>query len=254
MLDEVKEISLPEAKALIQKYHYSKVMPRITKYAIGGFIKDELVAVCTLGWGVRPLHTIKKAFPILDTKDYYEIGKLCVSDDCPKNTESYFISRVIKWIKSNLDIKILFSWSDGIIGKPGYVYQASNFFYGGYIETEMYLNGDGVRVHARTMQGLSTGERVGKFKSRTYEVTKSMGYTKYFGYQFRYVYPIISNKKWKLIADSSPFEWARNGYPKDIDCKWKVQVKKGVHEVCNKPPFKITEYINKNNNVSNFFD
>lgn len=244
MLDSVSIISLNDAKRIIQKYHYSKVMPRLTKYCVGGFVGDDLVAVCTLGYGVRPLHTIKKAFPLLGVSDYLEIGKLCVSDEMPRNTESYFIAQVVKVVqKTSPNVFLLYSWADGIIGKPGYVYQASNFYYGGFIWTEMYMDKDGNRVHPRTMQGISTGERIGKFKSRSYEVTSKMGYQKYFGLQFRYVYPLCDKRLWKIIIDSSPFTWERKDYPKDWDCEWKIQTGKGKRVDCGKPPFVITDYV-----------
>lgn len=248
MLDSIKFIPKDMALNLIFECHYSKVMPRITKYYIGGFIKDELVAVMTLGWGVRPVHTIKKIFPTLDVNDYFELGKLCVKDKCPKNTESYFISQCIKLIQKELPkLKILFSWADGIIGKPGYVYQCSNFYYGGFIWTEMYLDANGNRVHPRSMQGISTGDKAEgtKFKSRAYDITKNMGYTKYFGLQFRYVYPLCNKKEWKTILQSSPYTWTRNNYPKDINCLWKIQKAKGIIEKCAMPPFVITEYVKK---------
>lgn len=247
MLDRVELITEWQAKEVINKYHYSKVMPRITKFCVGGFKDNELVAVCTLGYGVRPLHTLKKAFPSLEVKDYLEVGKLCVSDEMPKNTESYFISQIISLVKKeNLNIKILYSWADGIIGKPGYVYQASNFYYGGFIWTEMYISPEGNRVHPRTMQGISDGERGdGKFKSRSYETTTAMGYQKYFGLQFRYVYPLCSRKEWNDILKHSPFTWERKNYPKTDDCKWLKQIAKGKREPCEKPPFVTTQYVSK---------
>ena len=250
---DIKWISVSEAIALIMRCHYSKVMPRITKACVGGFHENQLVGVCTLGYGVRPLHTIQKIFPTLWVSDYFEIGKLCVDDKMPRNTESYFISRVVRLIQESYpNIKILFSWADGIIGKPGYVYQASNFYYGGYIWTEMYLNSDGIRVHPRTIQGLSTGEKVGKFKTRCYSVTASMGFTKYFGLQFRYVYPLCSKKEWNILSQSSPFLWIRNQYPKDKDCKWKIQTEKGKRNACSMQPFQSTQYIKQNNQLSLF--
>lgn len=245
MLDHVGVISNEYAKKVVEKHHYSKVMPRITKFSIGGFKDNKVVAVCTLGYGVRPYHTIKKIFPSLEVKDYLEIGKLCVTDEMPKNTESFFISKVIKLVKGlNPELKILFSWADGIIGKPGYVYQASNFYYGGYIWTEMYLDEKGNRVHPRTLQGVSVGEKGdNKYKSRSFEVTQKMGYTKYFGLQFRYMYPLCNKKEIKLLLKESPYEWKRKDYPKDVDCKWKKQLHKGKHVGCDKPPFITTNYI-----------
>lgn len=248
MIDTVYPITKEKAITLINDCHYSKVMPRITKYCIGGFVNNELIATMTLGFGTRPLHTIKRIFPTLGVEDYLELGKLCLSDSCPKNSESYFISKSISLIKKELPhIKILFSWADGIIGKPGYVYQASNFFYGGFIWTEMYIDANGNRVHPRTLQGVSTGEKAEgtKFKSRAYEVTTSMGYKKYFGLQFRYVYPLCDKKEWKKLLESSPFEWSRGNYPKDANCVWKEQVSKGKRIDCGKPPFITTEYVKK---------
>lgn len=247
MLDKVDLITKEQAVSIIMKYHYSKVLPRINKFFVGGWKGDELVAVCTLGYGVRPLHTLKRAFPTLEVKDYLEIGKLCISDEMPRNTESYFISKVVSIIKQIApEVKLLYSWSDGIIGKPGYVYQSSNFYYGGYIWTEMYLSPEGVRVHPRSMQGLSNGEKNGgKFKSRAFDVTKAMGFEKYFGLQFRYVYPLCHKKEWAMIKQASPFEWEQKNYPKDKDCIWKHQISKGLHVPCEKPPFTSTQYLKK---------
>ena len=244
MIDAVRPISKKDAVALINRFHYSKVLPRINRHFIGGFFDGELVAVCTLGYGVRPLHTIKKIFPTLDVKDYLEIGKLCVDDKMERNTESNFISQVISYIKANIqDIKILYSWSDGIIGKPGYVYQASNFYYGGFITTEMYLNEEGFRMHPRTVQGLSTVKSSGKLNSRSFETTQAMGLKKYFGYQFRYCYPVCHKKEWKKIVTQSTVKWERQGYPKDADCKWLIQTAKGKRAECEKPSFISTKYM-----------
>lgn len=257
MLDSVIIIPISMAKALVEKFHYSKVFPSINKFAIGGFINDKLVATMMLGYGTRPKHTIKKIFPTLDTKDYIELGKLCVDDDCPRNTESFFISRCIRLIKTEYpEYKLLFSWADGIVGKSGYVYQSSNFYYGGYIWTEMYIDGKGNRVHPRTMQGISEGEKAEgtKFKSRAYNVTKAMGYQKYFGLQFRYVYPLCGKREWKHLLETSPYQWKMNGYPKDKDCVWKIQVDKGKREDCEKPPFLTTNYVDKEDKKGTYFD
>ena len=60
---KIKEISRFAATTLVQSYHYSKVMPQLTKYFLGCFLDDELVGVLTLGWGTKPRHTFGKIFP-----------------------------------------------------------------------------------------------------------------------------------------------------------------------------------------------
>ena len=148
----IKSIPTSIARQLVSEWHYSKVMPKLTKQCYGGFIDGRLLAVITLGWGVRPFHTINKLFPGLDTKDYWEIGKMCLHDGLPRNSESYFMSRVFKLVKKTYpEKKLIYTWADGIMGKPGYVYQAANFLYGGYIWTDTYMSppsrGRGLKPH-----------------------------------------------------------------------------------------------------------
>jgi len=203
------------------------------------------VAVCTLGWGVRPVHTIKGMFPSLGTADYLEIGKLCVDDKCPRNTESWFLARMARWVKHNRpDVKLLFSWADGIIGKAGYVYQAANFYYGGFIVSEMYLDGNGVRVHPRTVQGI-TSIATGTRGPRDRATTERLGLTKYWGKQFRYVYPLCSRREWEALLGESPYKWTRGSYPKDEDCTWQVSLAGGVRSECCKPPFAKGTYAKR---------
>ena len=66
----------------------------------------------------------KDCLPELDTKDYYEIGKMCLDDKLPRNSESQLLSSTRSWLKENTKIKYLFTWADGLVGKPSYVYQS----------------------------------------------------------------------------------------------------------------------------------
>ncbi len=256
MIDSVEYITINTAKEFVKTFHYSKVFSRINRFSIGGYKNDKLVAVMMLGYGTRPLHTIKKILPELKVNNYIEIVKLCVDDKCPRNTESSFISQCIKLIKKTYPkYKILFSWADGIMGRCGYVYQASNFYYGGYIITEMYVDKDGNHVHPRTFQGISNGEKVGNFKTRAYDVTVGMGFQKYFGTQFKYLYPLCGKIEWKMLQKKLTTNWERGNYPKVSDCKWMKQTAKGKREDCGIPPFSITKYVSKklDENILNLF-
>ena len=95
---EIKEIEKTIAIEFVQERHYSKVMPKLTKHWLGIFLEDELVGVLTLGWGTQPLQTIKKLFPNLKSEDYYEIGKMCMDEKMPRNSESQLHSVSIKWL------------------------------------------------------------------------------------------------------------------------------------------------------------
>ena len=230
-IDRVYYITKREAIEVVSKYHYSKVMPRLTKFYIGAYEGKKLVGVFTLGWGTRPLHTIKKLFPSLGTKDYFECGKLCLSDSMPKNSESEFISKVIKLVKKDMpQIKLIFSWADGIMGKPGYVYQASNFFYGGYIWTEAYLDKNNVRIHVRTLQGINS-KKGQKYGTRAFDIISEQGYRILYGKQFRYIYPTCNKREWKKLLKETEFNWTRGGYPKDKDIEFFIKDKDGKRKI-----------------------
>ena len=140
----VKAITRFEATEFIQKFHYSPVMPSITKHFLGFFVDNDIKGVMTLGWGTQPRQTINKLFPGLESKDYYEIGKMCMDEDMPKNSESQMVSSAIKWLKkTHPSVSFLYTMADGIMGKCGYVYQASNFYFGEKYWTDVYLMDNG---------------------------------------------------------------------------------------------------------------
>ena len=226
-IENVKEsdfVEIDEVSALdvVFNNHYSKIMPRLTKHFLGSFIDNKLVAVITLGWGVQPLNTIKNLFPSLKSKDYLEIGKMCMLEELPKNSESVILSKMFKWVKENRpDIKLIYTWADGILGKPGYVYQATNFLYGGFITTDLYLSDTGERVHPRTAQSyLKDKKNLNIGRRPTKEFLIENNWSHYRGRQFRYVYFLCSKREKKRLLKETDIKWNRT-YPKDKELVWK---------------------------------
>lgn len=162
---EIREVSREVATELVQANHYSPVMPKLTKHWLGVYREEALVGVVTLGWGTRPLHTIQKIVSKdLESKDYYEIGKMCLLDSEPRNSETQMLSQLVRWIKdvdnkrrreqNEPEVQFLYTLADGIMGKCGYVYQAANFYYGGEYWTDSYMSDKGEKVHPRTTREL----------------------------------------------------------------------------------------------------
>ena len=140
----IQEIEKEFAVEFIQKFHYSKILPRLTKYYLGVFEEEKVVGVITLGWGTQPLQTIKKIFHKHNvvTNDYLEIGKMCFAPTNNNNnySGSMIMSELFKWMKKNTDCLFLYTLADGIMGKCGFVYQASNFQYIGNFKTSVYMD------------------------------------------------------------------------------------------------------------------
>jgi hypothetical protein len=243
------------AVEFVQEHHYSKVFPKITKHYLGVYLDKELVGILTLGWGTQPLATIRKLFPDLVSKDYLEIGKMCMHPDMPKNSESQLLSAVIRWIKDNKPtVKFLFTWADGIVGKPGYVYQSANFLYGGFIWTDIYIGPDGEKIHPRSTRKLleENAEFIGRDTRMFWmspDFTHHKGIRRVRGKQFRYIMPL--NKRAKKLLKTSTVEWNLN-YPKHKDLEWKEQAEDGSYfDLSEIPEFKL-DVVNVNKrNVGN---
>ena len=261
---QIKKITRGYATEFIQSLHYSKTMPKLTKHFLGCYLENELVGVLTLGWGTQPKATIAKLFEGLDTKDYYEIGKMCMKEEMPKNSESQMISAVVKWMKVNTpERQFLYTWADGIMGKPGYVYQAANFLYGGFIWTQIYISDKNEKIHPRSARKLCDEnvkyklERepdffVGKKGERIYWLTQDFldykNIIKIHGKQFRYILPL--NKKSRKLLKKSKVKWNLN-YPKDEDLIWGKSTKEGKKQLKELPYIdsNMTEYKTKNVNA-----
>lgn len=229
----VTPIDLTDARKLVAQHHYSHLMPRHTKGALGLTLstwrETKLAGAITFGWGTRPLHTIQKLFPSLGTQDYFELGKLCVSDEMPHGTASRFIVAALHMLHQSCPhIKLVFTWADGLRGKPGYVYQSANFLYGGCIWTDVYRNRQGLRIHPR-QSGRPTWKQMKKLRLE-----------QFFGKQFRYVRFLCDAREQKrLLAESTDagFTWTNSGYPKAKDLEWKKRIAGRRHVPCEQPIF-----------------
>lgn len=230
------------AISFIQKYHYSKILPRLTKHYLGMFTESKLCGVVTLGWGTQPLKTIQKLFPNynFNTSHYLEIGKMCFLPEFNNsNYGSQALSVLIKWMKQNTECIFLYTLADGIMGKCGYVYQASNFTYIGSFVTSVYMDKTtGEKIHPRSAKKLC--EENAKFSGKkkvfwlTDDFCKYKNIDKINGLMFRYIYPL--NKYAKRILKK---EYNKMDYPKDKDLKFTKRIANGRFMEIEQPVFNM---------------
>lgn len=235
---KIHGITRDESLSMIRAYHYSDTLPKINRHFLGCFLNEKMVGTLTLGLGTRPRHTIKCLFPSLDTDDYYEIGRMCMTDDMPRNSESQMLSATIKWIRTNEPgIKVLFTWADGIMGKPGYVYQASSFIYAGCIESEIYLK-DGTKLHVRGMKPLLVNDPKNdprKTVRPTLEQMRQFGIEHYKGMQYRYIRFTCGRHERKRLKKECLVNLG-GSFPKESDLRWrKRDIESGKWAICDRP-------------------
>ena len=122
----IKEIPYALAMETVVKNHYlHRKCP--CSHAYGLFDENGKLRGCVV-YGVSCSSTLLKGICGEDEmQNVYELNRLWVADDVPKNGERYLISHTLK----KLDKEIVVSFADTSQGHIGYVYQATNFLYCG---------------------------------------------------------------------------------------------------------------------------
>lgn len=122
---DVRPIDYQTAMDTVVRNHYlHRRCP--CSMAFGLFKGDDLMGVVT--YGVPCSSTLLKGICGEDEMhNVYELNRLWIHPDVPKNAASYFVSRTLR----QLDKEIVVSFADTSVGHVGYVYQASNFLYCG---------------------------------------------------------------------------------------------------------------------------
>lgn len=134
-----KEISSKDANKIVKKYHYSGKVVSNSSIHLGIFLENRLVGCLSFG---RPLNGDSTLDRFSESKGV-ELNRMVMDDDQPRNSESQAISLSIKWLKKYSDIEWLLSFSDGKEGNVGYIYQATNWKYLGYMLSDAFYGIDG---------------------------------------------------------------------------------------------------------------
>lgn len=144
-------------RKFLKRWHYSDYVNIQAKHTFclfreGNFGIPEMVGVCIYTRPAGP--TAGQSYYPEAPDKVLELRRLCLIDATPKNAESFFVSRTIKWLKCNTDWEFILSYADMEQGHSGVIYRASNFEYLGVTGAGKTLEVDGKRFHIRTLSML----------------------------------------------------------------------------------------------------
>jgi hypothetical protein len=145
-----------EIRDFIEKWHYSK--------SINGLMSDYCFKLMNgedmIGGMIYGKMAMANAWKKYGSsqEDVIELRRLCCIDDTPKNTESYFIGRSLRWLKQNTDIKTVVSYADPEYGHSGIIYKASNFKLIGKTSKGKVIMWNGKKYHDKTIRTKYKGE------------------------------------------------------------------------------------------------
>lgn len=145
-----------EIRDFIEKWHYShNINGLLSQYCFKLMDGDTMIGAMIYG-GLGMANCWKKYAE--NKEDIIELRRLCCIDDTPKNTESYFIGKTLKWLLKNTSIKKVISYADNTYGHKGVIYQASNFKHLGKTAKGRVIMWQGKRYHDKTIRTKYKGE------------------------------------------------------------------------------------------------
>jgi hypothetical protein len=130
----IERISKQQAQDILSKFHYlsQQGFSFRSGFNYGLFYKDILIGVAIYHTLSVP-ETAKGCFGLKRTQQQgiYELGRLTIDPNYyKKNLTSWFLSRTIKMLKKETNVRAILSYADSDY-HVGYIYQATNFKYYG---------------------------------------------------------------------------------------------------------------------------
>ena len=121
----VKPCDIQDIREFVETWHYSgNVNGLRVSQCFALYNGEELIG--GMIYGALGMANAWKKYGESES-EVVELRRLCCIDDTPKNTESFFIGRTLRWLRQNTDYKIVVSYADAHYGHEGTIYKASNF-------------------------------------------------------------------------------------------------------------------------------
>lgn len=136
-----------DCEYIVKKWHYSKsIRAQQQKHVFSLMCVDTNKTIGVAIYG-KPINRHENA------TDALELRRLALIDETPKNTESFFLAKTLKWLEKNTKYTHVLTYADPNQGHRGTIYKASNFEFDG-LETNKYSKGfiiDKNPVHLRSI-------------------------------------------------------------------------------------------------------
>lgn len=165
---KVLPVDFQTVKGFIKKWHYLGDAPLNISLVFGLYYKQNLIGAMIYG-SLSMLNTYKKYGDSQDS--IIELKRLCCIDKTKKNTESYFISKTLKFIKNYTKYKTVVSYSDPFYNHLGTIYKASNFLHKGFTAKSKVIKWKDKFYHDKALRCKDSHNRLKPF---TYEIKKAL--------------------------------------------------------------------------------
>lgn len=152
----VEKCPRQEIKDFVEEIHYSHNINGLScTYCFKLLHRDKLIGASI--FGKIAMAGVWKKY-VASEKELIELRRLCCIDDTPKNTESFFIGKCIRWLRNNTTIKRVISYADLTYNHTGIIYQATNFKLVGQTTPGRVIMFNNQRYHDKTIRTYYNGK------------------------------------------------------------------------------------------------
>lgn len=153
----VQPCDIRQIGAFVEKWHYSKNVNGLISDYCFRLLNENGELVGAMIYGRIAMRGVWKKY--VDNENHLiELRRLVCVDDTPKNTESFFIAKTIKWLLWNTNIKKIISYADNTHGHTGIIYKASNFDFVGETMSGKMIEYNGRKYHDKTIRTKYNGK------------------------------------------------------------------------------------------------
>jgi len=182
---------------LIERHHYLRSVPSVTRACFGVYLGDELVGAAVFTQGARNAHRLLQgAAP----HHVLTLARFWMADGLPPNNESRVLGVILRELARDGRYKLVVSFADPAVGHRGIVYRASSWAFWGTTEPERSLIIDGKVTHPRT-----ASERYGSNSVAHLRRTGLTVVVRHTPPKFRFLYLLDRSWAWRLRGRPQPY-------------------------------------------------
>lgn len=153
---KVNHVTRKEVSDFIERYHYSgSINGVIADYCFSMMDGSKIIGAAL--FGRMAMVGQWKRFSNKES-DVIELRRLCCTDEAIRNSESYMIGKMLKWLRDNTQIKIVVSYADAEYNHVGTIYKASNFKYNGFRQGARVIDWGGKIYHDKAIRTKYNGK------------------------------------------------------------------------------------------------
>jgi len=147
---QVRPVPLTTIRSLIETLHYSHSVNGLKiAHCFGLYDGDTLIGGMIYG-GLGMANAWKKY--AASVTEVIELRRLVVIDDTPKNVESFFIGKTLRWLGQNTSYATVVSYADNTHNHIGTIYKASNFQFKGHTSKGKLIDWNGKLYHDKSIR------------------------------------------------------------------------------------------------------